>query len=326
MLQTLCGSAVRVRAYAKINLGLSIIGRRTDGMHCIRSVMQTVGLHDDLLFWFDAERKPRVICSHPQVPHGHSSGRNTVLQAGRAFGGAAGMRVYLRKRIPVGGGLGGGSSNAAAAAAVVSRRTFECLPHEVTDWRGKAAEVGADVPFFVHGGTQLAEGAGERLRRLPDLPAFWVLLFVPPVSCDTADVYRSWAEVNRVPTGGEMGTADAERPLRALTGGGDLRRLLPRLRNDLESAALYRYPSLVSWKEALQAAVERPVLMSGSGSTFFTLYRSLIAAQTARRRLLERVGSGSGARMILTRFRSGCGWQMVRGCTGEETKNEAVRT
>src|SRR2546428_1535277 len=176
-------------APAKINLSLEVLGRRPDGYHEIRSVMQTIYLRDELQF-----EAAEALTLEVSGPHAASE-EDLVLKAARALahaaGRRAGARITLRKRIPVGAGLGGGSSDAAATLRCLNELWVLRLGRK--EIAGIAAEVGSDVPFFVYGGTALVEGMGEVVTPLPDTPDTWPLLIVPPMTLPEKTRRMYWA-------------------------------------------------------------------------------------------------------------------------------------
>jgi 4-diphosphocytidyl-2-C-methyl-D-erythritol kinase len=183
------GSAVRVHAYAKINLTLEILGRREDGYHNLRTVMQTVSLADELTL--ETHVDGRMGVAEPEFSQAVSStvtgpppplSENLAQKAHGAFLAAVSApgvrsgssRISLDKRIPTAAGLGGGSSDGAAVLRAMNRLSGDPLGVEALE--AIAATFGSDTAFFVRGGTQLAEGRGERLLALPDLPRTWLVL------------------------------------------------------------------------------------------------------------------------------------------------------
>lgn len=186
---------LRAEAFAKINLSLKVLGERPDGYHEIETVFQTIDLADTLDV-ADGEGDFRLETDDPAVP---ADERNLVHRAGaalaRRFGVPASARVRLTKRIPAGAGLGGGSSDAAVALVLLAR--LWDLPLEPATAGEIALELGSDVPFFLHGGTAVGRGRGERLTELPDGPDRPVVLLVPPFPLSTARVYDALRALRR---------------------------------------------------------------------------------------------------------------------------------
>lgn len=272
-------------AFAKVNLSLVVLGRRSDGFHELDTVFQAVGLSDRLTF--EASEGLGLEVDDPSVPAG---AENLVLRAARALAAAAGVparaAITLAKRIPAGGGLGGGSSDAAATLRGLSALWKLDLP------LARLAEIGAtlgsDVPFFLFGGTARGLGRGERIVPLPDLPPAGVVLVMPPFPVSTPAVFGRLGAPEWDGRSGEE--ADA-------WGAPD--------RNDLEPAAEALFPALREVREALAAAGAGQARLSGSGSTVFGLFPDLATASEAARRL-EPLPPGCAVRVVPTLSRGEC--------------------
>ncbi|PYU95839.1 MAG: 4-(cytidine 5'-diphospho)-2-C-methyl-D-erythritol kinase [Acidobacteria bacterium] len=211
--------SIRVRAFAKINLGLKVLGKRPDGYHEILTIYQTVALHDRLEILLRrasgggtrrAREDVRVVCDDAAVPSGP---RNLVHQAcrlwkrARKFRGA--IEVRLQKRIPVGGGLGGGSSDAAATVLGLERLTGDRL--DAPSRFKLAARLGSDVPLFLCGGRVLGCGRGEKVYPLQDLPRRNCLVVFPGFSVSTTEAYQTVVALYERGTGiGDRGSGSAE--------------------------------------------------------------------------------------------------------------------
>ena len=183
---------LKLKSYAKINLGLEVLGQLEDGYHELRTLFQTVDLADDLLL------RPRregvkVVCAHPLVP---SDGTNLAARAAELLRGYAGVKrgveVEIRKRIPVGGGLGGGSSNAAAVLMGLDRMWRLGLGPDGLHLL--ARKLGADVPYFLVGGTALGLGRGDDIYPLAELPRVNVVMIRPGFGVSTVEAYRWYDE------------------------------------------------------------------------------------------------------------------------------------
>jgi 4-diphosphocytidyl-2-C-methyl-D-erythritol kinase len=183
-------SRIQSREHAKFNLHLGILGRRADGYHDVETVLQTLALHDTLTC--EAYDGPfSLCCDRSDVPVDAS---NLVWRAASLLaevtgrGAMADARITIEKRIPMQAGLGGGSADAAAALIALTRLwQLDVEPHTL---HAIASRLGADVPFFLDGGTALGTGRGDALRPLPDFPASAVLVVMPPCGVPTADAYR----------------------------------------------------------------------------------------------------------------------------------------
>jgi 4-diphosphocytidyl-2-C-methyl-D-erythritol kinase len=285
---TVRGTAVRVRAHAKINLDLRVLGTRADGLHELRTVFQTLALHDALDCV--ARDGPFAIeCDTAGVP---LDGSNLIRRAGEALwralrrdGPAAGALVRLQKRIPVQGGLGGGSADAAAALLGLAR--IWRAPVRREHLIDVAATLGADVAFFLSGGTALGLGRGDEIYPLVDLPRHWVVLLVPGFGVSSADAYR-WYDAER--------TLDREAPPpEAQHVPGPWPSRAAQMINDLEVPVARHHPEIAAMKGALRQAGALAAAMSGSGSSVFGLFQRRAEAVSA----VERLG-GAGWRVLLT--------------------------
>ena len=250
---------IKVKAYAKINLVLDVIGRRPDGYHEVETILQSVDLYDELRF-----APASTIHMETRGCRLPRDDRNIVLKAAKkllAYAGIkAGVRIWLDKRIPVGAGLGGGSADAAATLVGLNQLWGLNLPR--VELEKIAVTLGADVPFCLRGGTVLATGIGEQLTDLPPLPSLPVFLAKPPFKVSTAKIYNNLAlaAVERHPNVQLVATLIKQEGM-----------VPPKfLGNLLEEVTLRLYPEL---KEAMVWFTNRglPVRMSGSGPTLFLL-------------------------------------------------------
>lgn len=287
------GAGLRLPARAKLNLVLRIVGRRADGYHLLETLFHALDLHDDL--WLQrAERgiALRVTADEPQlaVPPGPD---NLVVRAltrlGEVTGGAPGFVAHLHKRIPHGAGLGGGSSDAAAAL----RLGNELLGAPLDDARlaRLGGELGADVPFFLRGGSQWGRGVGDELEPA-SVPARHFVLLVPPFPCATADVYKNHAAhwKNGAPQASVGGvTGPTTRDSAVHTG----------FCNDLEAAAERVRPELARLRRRIEALGHPDVRMTGSGSTLFLAMPD--AARAAQCAAGLAILAGDGVRVVPTR-------------------------
>jgi len=253
---------MRVRAFAKINLALRVLGRRRDGVHELRTIFQSIALHDTLSI--RAVRGPfHFTCDDPECPDDEA---NLIWRAAERVWRAAGRRgtprdmsVELTKRIPMQSGLGGGSSDAAAALRAFAR----LWRVDTASIRTIAVELGADVPYFFEGGTVLGLERGDLLFPLVDRPASWVVLVVPDFGVSTKEAFAWWDR-------------DASRGARAFQAS-------ETLVNDLEAPVAARHPQIRRLVQALRRAGATHAAMTGSGSTVFGLFDSRAAAQRAAR-------------------------------------------
>ena len=271
-------------APAKINLSLDVLGRRPDGYHALRSVMQTLELHDTLDL--QAATSTTFTCNAPAL----SGDDNLVVRAARLLqatpGNTEGVAMTLTKRIPVDAGLGGGSSDAATALLGLNRLWKLGLARDRLATLG--AELGSDVPFFFHAPSALVTGSGETVEALPPLPPAFVVLHRPPHGVSTARVFGALP-----PDAYGEGSATA-RLLAAVREGRPLEKWP--LSNGLQETVCRLYPEVAAALERLRRAGAPAPLMTGSGSTVYALF----SRQAEARQVYERLIS-DGHHAILTK-------------------------
>ena len=289
---------MNLRAHAKINLSLDVRGARPDGYHELRTVFQSLVLHDTLRF-APAEEGLVLTCSSPEVPVDE---RNLVWRAARMVWDAAGRRgeprgrVRITKRIPLQGGLGGGSADGAAALVGWNRLWHAGL--SATRLRELACGLGADVPFFLCAGTALGLSRGDDICPLDDLPARWVVLVFPPFGVSTPEAFRWWDEdqVGRTAGGGRLAAASHRSAIVPQAASLKPPAGLPAVFNDLEAPVSRRHPQLLELRRELERAGAEAAAMTGSGSTVFGLF----AARAVARAASDRVRA-AGWRSLVTR-------------------------
>ncbi|MBI2908755.1 MAG: 4-(cytidine 5'-diphospho)-2-C-methyl-D-erythritol kinase [Chloroflexi bacterium] len=260
---------LKLRAYAKINLTLDILGQRPDGYHDIASVLQTIDMADRLTFQ-DAESLT-LVCNVPAL----SGEDNLVMKAATLLaeevGCVGGASVRLTKGIPLAAGLGGGSSD--AAATLVGLNTLWQLGLPRADLLGLASRLGADVPFFLWGGTALVEGRGEAVTPLPSLGERWVVLLKPP-----AEMAGKTAKLYGALQPGDFTTGAATRRLADLIReGGEPESNL--LSNGFERCAAALFPGLAGFRERFLAGGAPRVVLTGSGPTLYCLLNEKATAE-----------------------------------------------
>jgi 4-diphosphocytidyl-2-C-methyl-D-erythritol kinase len=268
-----------LRAHAKINLNLKILGRRADGYHDLDSLVQTIALHDRLI----VEAAPSGLSlevDDPTIPAGEE---NLVLRAAGALaariGRARGARFLLRKSIPAGAGLGGGSSDAAAALAGLDRLWDLGLGRSGLE--EVAASIGSDVPFFLHGGTARLLGRGDRVEELEDTGGYCLALVLPARRLATREVYGR-LRAPLTPVGETSSIARfGPAPQRGVED-------WVRAGNDLEPAARGLCPEIGEIEQRLLGAGALAAAMTGSGSAVFGVYPDRRAAERAARIFRER--------------------------------------
>ena len=272
--------SMKLRSYAKVNLGLEVLGLRDDGFHELRTLFQSIDLHDELVLR-PREQGIGVVCDHPLVP---SDGTNLAARAAeelRRYAGVEhGVEIEIRKRLPVGGGLGGGSSNAAAVLLGLDR--LWGLGLGPAGLHPLARRLGADVPYFLVGGTALGLARGDEIYPLRQQLRAHLVVVDPGIHVSTARVF---ARVDAGLTPRENSNSIFHFVSRELEGSGAYRLLV----NDLEAAALEEAPALREMggriRAVLAGAGAHLSALSGSGSCWFGLFESARAAVRARRAL-----------------------------------------
>ncbi len=304
-----------VRSFGKINLGLCIGARRKDGYHELRTIYQTVGLHDRVRVQVERGRGIRIRCEVAGVPQDDS---NTCYQAAERLLAALGIKrrvtIEIEKRLPVQGGLGGASSNAVATMQALQHELKRELP--LPERMRIAAEIGSDLPLFLIGGTVLGVSRGEEVYPLDDGPSFQCVIATPRIGISTPKAFADWDRTQRqrkltardasdrinwfssaallwlngylprrlgltgrsssgVPV--DFGGGRAENPLLELVRTG--------IANDFERVVFPQHPELRELKRTLQREGANYASLSGSGSAVYGLFGSRPAAVRAARKL-----------------------------------------
>jgi 4-diphosphocytidyl-2-C-methyl-D-erythritol kinase len=253
-----------LRAFAKINLDLRVLGRRDDGYHELKTIFQVVDWYDEIVL----EPAARFEFSAPGTPEDET---NLVVRAVRAYerlaGIVANVRIVVKKNIPVGRGLGGGSSDAAATFIGLQRLYKKSLPFD--DIPSALRDLGSDVPFFTLGGRAAGYGRGDEVYKLEDAADYWVLLVDPGVMIRTAEAY-SWLTV-----GDKTNNIEGFRAETGAECAGDV------WTNDFEGPVFARYPELAGIKDELLSLGASRALLSGSGSTVFGQFQMISDAVRA---------------------------------------------
>ncbi len=275
---------LRIQAPAKINLFLEILGKREDGYHEIETVMQEIALADTVeieeVRHLDTSRGIELTCNTPEIPCNED---NLVWKAARLFqeelGINRGIRIHLEKRVPVGAGLGGGSSDAAAVLKGLNTLWRTGIRKERL--MEMAARLGSDVPFFILGGTALCRGRGEKVQPLKVRNASHYTLLYPNIKISTATVYQNL----KIDLTKER--KDVSFFLNALESG-DPKSLGQLLFNRLEVVVFGLYPELREIKTLLESYRPCGVLLSGSGSCIYGLFKTGREAEETGRELKRR--------------------------------------
>ena len=284
------------KAYAKINLGLTVLGRRRDGYHELRTVYQSIGLADHLAVTLKTgPRRVHLETSGLQVPGGS---QNLAARAAEAMLEELNLRasvsVVLHKRIPLGSGLGGGSSDAATVLRTILHLSKRTLPAERL--LGLAAALGSDVPFFLYGGRALGLGRGEEVYPLPEEPRRCCVLFFPGRGMDTVEAYRRLRRPRLTPLAASPTIELFSSRVNDARGNRWSGPGHHGLENDFEPLVFREFPGLARVKETLRQAGAEVASLSGSGSAVFGLFQNY---STARRAAQQH--RGQSGRVVLTR-------------------------
>jgi len=321
--------SVTVRSFAKINLGLCIGPLRPDGFHDLRTIYQTIALHDVIRVEVTRGTGIEIQCKDPRVPKDQSNTCYRIVAPAMAALRATGRVVIeIEKKLPVQGGLGGGSANAVAVLLALER-VFKKQITAVEKMR-IAADVGSDLPLFLVGGTVLGLGHGEEVYPLSDLPSVACVIATPEISISTPKAFADWDRLgapakltaptpsdrmlmcgrrfsawlsglsqNKIRTGKALsgvlvarGRGRAENPLLDLVRTG--------IENDFERVVFPQYPELIKVKRVLEEADAFYASLSGSGSAIYGLFASRTAAARAVARL-RKAGTPAVATTTLTR-------------------------
>ena len=280
---------MRLQAFAKINLGLDVLGKREDGYHEVRMIMQTIRMYDQLDMRKSVEQGIHLTTNKKYIPVDEN---NLVWRAAKLMmdtcGIIEGVSIHLHKVIPVAAGMAGGSSDA-AATLVGMNRLFHCgLSKEKLMELG--VQIGADVPYCVLRGTALAEGIGEKLTVLPPMPDCWILIGKPGISVSTKYVYTT-LDLNT-----DTVHPDIDGMKKALEDG-NLYGITERMGNVLQDVTIPAYPEVERIKEQMKTLGAMNAMMSGSGPTVFGIFDNEEKAQEACQKLWE---SGSCQQVFLT--------------------------
>ncbi len=265
-------------SFAKINLILRVLGKRTDGYHEIFTVFQAVSLHDELAFSHSSDIS--IVCSDRSIPTGESNLIYRAVQALKRYSGKdGGVRVTLTKNIPSPGGLGGGSSNA-AVALIGTARLWE-LEVSVEELARIGGEIGADVPFFFFGGTAVGTGTGTEVESLPDISSDKILIVSPKIEVSTAQAYRAMSARDLTKKSLNRILKNYRKEAEALYKGHF------ELLNDFETVIFDSYPEIKNTADILKDSGANAVSLSGSGPSVFGFFEDTVGLEAAQSRFRE---------------------------------------
>ena len=281
---------MHLKSMAKINLGLDVTGRRPDGYHEVRMIMQTICLYDDI----ELEATPKAgVSLTSNLPYLPADSRNLAVKAAdmlvKAFDIPDGVAIKLNKRIPVAAGLAGGSSNAAAVLVGMNHLFHLGISEEKLMEYG--LKLGADVPYCIMRGTALAEGIGEKLTPLPSIPPCHILLAKPGISVSTKYVYE------HLDLEGVAHHPDIDGMIEAIYAHSP-EGIISRMENVLEQVTIPEYPVIEEIRQLMKKTGAAGARMSGSGPTVFGIYQDRDTADRAAKVLRD---SGLANRVFLTR-------------------------
>lgn len=268
----------QMKAYAKINLGLDVVGRLENGYHEVKMVMQTIGIYDELTF----EKIPEGICITTDSGELPTNEDNLIYKAAKImcerYGIWEGVHIHLQKNIPIAAGMAGGSTDAAATMKGINS-LFQ-LGIDMEELKELGVKIGADVPYCVMGGTALAEGIGEKLTALADVPDCFLLVAKPDINVSTKYVYE------HLDAEGVAVHPDIDGMVEAI-GKGNLQGIIDRMGNVLETVTVKAYPVIDVLKNRMKELGADGSMMSGSGPTVFGIFTEEKKMQQAYRILRE---------------------------------------
>lgn len=257
------GNRAVARSYAKINLTLDVLGRRADGYHDVEMIMQTVSLFDLIII----DKTYSNIVINTNLKYLPNNDKNIAYKAAKLFlektGERGGVRIMIHKNIPVAAGLAGGSGNGAAVLCAMNKLFNAGFSIEELCEMG--AQLGADVPYCIVGGTQLASGIGEVLKPLPDMKKSTILIVKPPINVSTGTVYE---QIDNAPI---ETRPDTEKIIGALMSG-DIKAVAENMCNVMESVTETMYPVIGGIKKKMLLNGASGAVMSGSGPSVFGIF------------------------------------------------------
>ena len=293
---------IKILSPAKINCFLNITGKRDDGYHELVSLMVPVELYDEIEIEIEEAGNSEiiVICDHPDVPEDES---NLAFKAAslfyKKFSSDKSRKknkvvIRIKKKIPVGAGLGGGSSNAASVLMALNNLHGNIFSTSQLIEAGLL--LGADVPFFVFESPAIVGGIGEKIEKCNALVPYYILLCYPGISASTAKVFKNFdiklTEKSKFDIDTRLNIRDKKKKIDAVE----------YMHNDLEDVACRLYPDIRHTKEEMECVLSEKVCMTGSGSTLFAFFVDYEKAKTACS-LLSNRWEGSSKEVFLTSFK-----------------------
>jgi len=268
---------MKIKAYGKINIALEVVGKREDGYHLLRMIMQNIDLYDLIELNEKRSNDITIECNKPYVP---KDDRNLAYKAARLFMDTykinRGIHIDIVKNIPVAAGLAGGSTNAAAVLKALNEM-FDVGASE-QDLMDLGVKLGADIPYCIKGGTCLCEGIGEKISELKSFKDKILVLVKPPFGVSTKDVYGA-IDINKI-----FKKVLVNELIEAIEKD-DLLFVTKNMKNHLENVTLRRHPLIIKIKEDMIKMGSIGSMMSGSGPTVFGFFDDMLKAQSCYERM-----------------------------------------
>jgi 4-diphosphocytidyl-2-C-methyl-D-erythritol kinase len=258
---------IKIRCFAKINLGLAVINKRKDGYHNIETVVQSISL-SDIIKIKETEKETKIFCSNPEVPQNRENlvfkGINLLKER---YSLNKNFEIEIEKNIPAGSGLGGGSSN--VANVLLGLNKIYKLNLKYKELLNLSKEIGSDVGFFLKGGTAFLEGRGEKIKKLPDL-YFWAVIVKPEFSISTSWAYRNLKKYS------EKGKI---KNVLNIVKNKDIKKFSYFLKNDFEEIVKEKYPEIENIKREFIKYGAIFSSLSGTGSAVFGIFENRDSAE-----------------------------------------------
>lgn len=263
---------IKIRAFAKVNLGLSVLGKRKDGYHNIETILQTISLYDEIDISING-KSILMTTDNPELPLDES---NLCYRAARIFlkttSQKPGIKIHIKKNIPIGAGLGGGSSDAASVLTGLHLLLTPDISKE--KMKNMAISIGSDVPFFIDGGTAFVSGKGEKIKSIKPEPFFNYLVVFPGFGIDTKWAYEKINYLTKKKNYIRISTCNFN--------AGDIAGNMVLLKNDFEEVVLREYKELKKIRQFLNQNGASLVSLSGSGSSIYGIFDNRKKLNNAR--------------------------------------------
>lgn len=267
------------KAYAKINIALDAIGKREDGYHLLRMIMQTVDIYDDIELNKNKEKKIRLTTDKYYLP---TDEKNLAYKAAKLFMDTynikTGVDIHIKKNIPVSAGMAGGSSDAATVLYLMNKVFNQGISKY--ELEKLAVKIGADVPYCIEGGTALCEGIGEKIKKIKPFKDKILVIVKPSFGVSTKDVYGD-LDISKI-----RKHADIEGLIKCMAKE-DLYGVSTRMRNVLENVTVKKHRVIREIKDELREVGAIGTMMSGSGPTVFAFFEDMLTAQRAYDKMKE---------------------------------------